>query len=517
MSYNIKRNFDSDVLELRLDEDLVLDLEGKIAELSFIENSKKYDYKTSEILELYVKLNSIKNLNRVTVTLTDIDETIFLVDTKGLGIAQNLNKDYFLLSYESEFEVLRLGFADYSYTNYFMPKWSTAYNFNHSNHVKTVEPLFTDLKLNSLYIKKLLNGDKSLKNLEDKTELLVNNNNFKQTSETILSEFIKEGFIDTLYRLNSKSTLLFKNESLVYLERVLEQPIELRINGIFKNTFITETIQLLDNSTYKLKLKYDCIYDIELIDFINVSDDFREINLEDIEIRIGNVLDLKYKPLSYEARPNNSTFEIESNKLLYRLGNKTSVFTLGLYDVDSKLYIDSLDNIYKLTNNELFLGRVDSKVDLQIPRDMTYNNTKYIETTYLTSTEYLVEVLVLEYLRDTEKSKISICLKNSLNETYYLNKDSNLERLEEELFIDVSEIKKDKITFEIDLNSEVEFITITLNDFEGHYKKSNIILQPQIRFKSIISLTSTDSLVLLEDSVSILNNSELTLRETLNE
>ena len=83
--------------------------------------------------------------------------------------------------------------------------------------------------------------------------------------------------------------------------------------------------------------------------------------------------------------------------------------------------------------------------------------------------------------------------------------------------IDISNIKKDKITFEIFVNSDIEFIEISINDREGHHKKSNMIIHPRIDFKEVKSLDSLDEIVLIDDKISILNNYNLTLRESLHD
>ena len=150
---------------------------------------------------------------------------------------------------------------------------------------------------------------------------------------------------------------------------------------------------------------------------------------------------------------------------------------------------------------------------MQIDRDITYNNTKYIETTYLTSSEYLVEVLLLEYIKDTEKNRVSIAVKSS-NDTYYLNSLSELQSSTEELFINLSDLKRDKISFELSTDHDIETLTITINDIDGHYKKSSVIIHPKIVLKNEVLVPERDLVLLVNDNLFLLDNLNLKLRAT---
>ena len=150
---------------------------------------------------------------------------------------------------------------------------------------------------------------------------------------------------------------------------------------------------------------------------------------------------------------------------------------------------------------------------MQIDRDITYNNTKYIETTYLTSSEYLVEILLLDYIKDTEKNRVSITVK-SPSATYYLNSLSELQTSSEELFINLSDLKRDKISFELSTDHDIETLTISINDIDGHYKKSSIIVHPKIILKNKITISDRDLVLLIADNLLLLDNLNLNLRAT---
>lgn len=512
MTYKITRVIESDtlILEYNLTPVDVLN-EEQILKLSFFTLGQKLTFESKNLKDFLTKLENIKDLSTVSVTLKD-NLNSYIVDVKDLKIAQILNKVIFEIKYEREFKNVKVGgYASYDYVSYFMPQWSTAYKFEHSNHSKTAEPLFTDLKLNSLLVEKIIKGDKNLALISDKSEILINN--FSLEKEKNLSEVLKEGLVDVIYSLNSDLKLDFKISNKIYIQRSFKSSVEIIVQGMYKNTFISETLILNDDGIKVLSLEYDFIYKIDILDIEDI-----EFATEDtFQVRIGNCLKLETNVLNYNSRKNKSNFKVEDSNLIYNLKNINTVFNLSSNSDSYNIYIDTLDNIFKIENKILYTGRVNAKLDLQIPRDMTYNNTKFIETTYLTSSEYLVEVLVLEYLKATNKSKISITLKNSLGSIYSLDENLNLKSSEEELFIDISNIKKDKITFEIFVNSDIEFIEISINDREGHHKKSNMIIHPRIDFKEVKSLDSLDEIVLIDDKISILNNYNLTLRESLHD
>lgn len=515
MEYKLIRNSQSDSLEFYENLLLKANLESnEFFKLSFVDSNIRREVEFKNLSNFFTQLDKLKNFKSLEIIFIDKDLKRNFVDISDLNLNQIIYKQAFKILYEREFKQDRVGFADYSFVNYFMPKWSTAYLFDLSNHSKLMEPLFTDIKLNSIFIEKLLKDDTSVENIIDKHDLLLKKDLFKTVIKNELSQDIKEGLIDTEYNLDSKEVLNFNPNSIIYIKRVTFSNLNLKIFGMSNNTFISEIIELKDDSIITLKLNYDKIYNVEVLDFENINSNIESIS--DIRIRISNMFIFENNKLNFSVRPDQSFFEIENSNLIHINKDKNKVFNLTDFLENDYVYVDSKDTIYKISNNKLQVGRVDYKLDLQIPRDMTYNNTKYIETTYLTSSEYLIELLALEYFKDTQKNKVSVTLKNSLGETYYLNSQSKLQTSDTEIFINLSELKKDKISFELTLDSQVEYILVTVNDFEGHYKKSNIILHPKIDFKDIIELDSVkEKLVLVNNKVSIFNTEDLTIKESL--
>ena len=489
----------------------ILDLNGRVLEISFIKGSRKYEVPYYELDKFFKALESIKNLRSTSIFIKDGNSKSKL---EFFNVDENLEltKSYYKFQYAKDTYVEALGFADYSYTNYFMPKWSTAFKFQHSNHCKMVEPLFTDLNINAEVISKIINL-KDDPDFEDVSKLEFLLKNKKVVQEKSISNLQLQGFVSEDYLINSKKRMQFSEGfDCIYIKRLQDIQTTIKIKGIQNNSFVEEQVTLNDNSVVKLQYNYQTIYNLEIVDYNNLSDD---LDFNSFTYSISNSINIRENNLTFHKRKDESYFEIEGEFLVYKRkdSREIKVFNLG-FDVQAcNIYIDSLDKIYVLKDNIIYTGRVEAKLDLQIDRDITYNNTKYIETTYLTSSEYLVEVLLLEYIKDTEKNRVSIAVKSS-NDTYYLNSLSELQSSTEELFINLSDLKRDKISFELSTDHDIETLTITINDIDGHYKKSSVIIHPKIVLKNEVSVPERDLVLLVNDNLFLLDNLNLKLRAT---
>ncbi len=489
----------------------ILDLNGRVLEISFIKESRKYEVPYYELDKFFKALESIKNLRSTSIFIKDGNSKSKL---EFFNVDENLEltKSYYKFQYAKDTYVEALGFADYSYTNYFMPKWSTAFKFQHSNHCKMVEPLFTDLNINAEVISKIINL-KDDPDFEDVSKLEFLLKNKKVVQEKSISNLQLQGFVSEDYLINSKKRMQFSEGfDYIYIKRLQDIQTTIKIKGIQNNSFVEEQVTLNDNSVVKLQYNYQTIYNLEIVDYNNLSDD---LDFNSFTYTISNSINIRENNLTFHKRKDESYFEIEGEFLVYKRkdSREIKVFNLG-FDVQvCNIYIDSLDKIYVLKDNIIYTGRVEAKLDLQIDRDITYNNTKYIETTYLTSSEYLVEVLLLEYIKDTEKNRVSIAVKSS-NDTYYLNSLSELQSSTEELFINLSDLKRDKISFELSTDHDIETLTITINDIDGHYKKSSVIIHPKIVLKNEVLVPERDLVLLVNDNLFLLDNLNLKLRAT---
>ena len=489
----------------------IIDLNGRVLEISFIKGSKKYEVLYQDLDKFFKALENIKNLSSISIFMKEGNSKSKL---EFFNINENLEltKSYYKFQYAKDIYVETLGFADYSYTNYFMPKWSTAFKFQYSNHCKMVEPLFTDLNINSAIISKIINL-KDDPNFEDVSKLEFLLKNEKTIQEKSISNLQLQGFVSEEYLINSKKRIQFSEGfDYIYIKRLQNIETTIKIKGIQNNSFVEEQVTLNDNSLVKLKYNYQIIYNLEIVDYTNLSDD---LDLNSFTYNISNCINIRENNLVFDKRRDESYFEIEGEFLVYKRkdSREIKVFNLG-FDVQTcNIYINTLDKIYVLKDNNIYTGRVESKLDLQIDRDITYNNSKYIETTYLTSSEYLVEVLLLEYIKDTEKNRVSIAVKSS-NDTYYVNSLSELQPSAEELFINLSDLKRDKISFELSTDHDIETLTITINDIDGHYKKSSVIIHPKIILKNKVSTSKRDLVLLINDNLFLLDNLNLKLRAT---
>ena len=354
----------------------ILDLNGRVLEISFIKESRKYEVPYYELDKFFKALESIKNLRSTSIFIKDGNSKSKL---EFFNVDENLEltKSYYKFQYAKDTYVEALGFADYSYTNYFMPKWSTTFKFQHANHCKMVEPLFTDLNINAEVISKIINL-KDDPDFEDVSKLEFLLKNKKVVQEKSISNLQLQGFVSEDYLINSKKRMQFSEGfDYIYIKRLQDIQTTIKIKGIQNNSFVEEQVTLNDNSVVKLQYNYQTIYNLEIVDYNNLSDD---LDFNSFTYTISNSINIRENNLTFHKRKDESYFEIEGEFLVYKRkdSREIKVFNLG-FDVQvCNIYIDSLDKIYVLKDNIIYTGRVEAKLDLQIDRDITYNNTNYI-------------------------------------------------------------------------------------------------------------------------------------------
>ena len=127
---------------------------------------------------------------------------------------------------------------------------------------------------------------------------------------------------------------------------------------------------------------------------------------------------------------------------------------------------------------------------------------------------YSTEILLKDFLRDTDNSIVSVAVKDSSGLVYYLNSEAVLEASEEELFIDLSSFKRDTVAFELNFDSNSEFIIITLKDYANLHQKSNIIVHPKIDFKKELDLDPDEVIRVVNNKLIVLNLNDLTIKES---
>lgn len=476
-----------------------------------LEGNKEFSKTFLSLNSFFKAFIAINDLKKVSIYFgTGSEENLIKFNSESTGY--KTFKNIYNLSYQKVLSVKSPGFADYAYVNYFMPKWSVAHNFQYSNHTKAVEPLFTDLKMYSQKVKQLVSKD-YLEDLNDiNLEKYLNVQTFLQSNSYNISNQTLSLLDQKVYRLNSEVVLDFDRKfKTLYVKRIQNTDISIKIEGILNNTFVEETVRLYNSGLVEVKTQFEKVFNISIESLLNFDE---EMAYENLSIVVTPCIVIE--DLEFQFRSDGSTFYKDSNKLMYNFKSKKSVFNLGLEDQDDLqgIFIDSLDNIYMIKNSSLFKGRVDAKLNLQIPKDISYNNTKYIETTFLNPSEYLVEILLKDFLRDTDNSIVSVAVKDSSGLVYYLNSEAVLEASEEELFIDLSSFKRDTVAFELNFDSNSEFIIITLKDYANLHQKSNIIVHPKIDFKKELDLDPDEVIRVVNNKLIVLNLNDLTIKES---
>lgn len=453
-----------------------------------IKGSSEDYQKEYPILETFLRdINSLENIDNVKAYLIELDSVVPIdLDFKS---RQTVRIKYNL-------SWLRLGkehkgyFADYSYVRKDMPYWSTARKFDLSNHTKTTEPAYTRLKYVTDYLKFLTISEDDVQ-LKDKSDTFLYEpiEGLPHFSFTLNGKD-KEREILT-YTLNSHTVIDFgKSFNKLRLINEHPYPIKILIKGIHKNTFTSEEITLERNCITEAKISFSKIFNIE----------YRYSSLEDLErvptkIKLFNIF--KITPGFYfEERSDKTRFERYKHKIVHvsREGKVLNVFNFSsFYDT---VFISSDDHIIASRGSEIYSGKITLELPLSFKYPtLTFHNTKYIEITHLSSSEYLIEVLTKEYLEDTEKSLVSIFLEEDNGKKYYLSQERSLVESEEPIFIDLSRLKSETVSFEIQMERDTNYIVVGIDDKEGLFRKYDAIVHYNVEVSKADVLTLNQELV----------------------
>ena len=364
----------------------------------------------------------------------------------------------YTFKYEIDYVREPSGKSDYSYVNYYMPKWSTAFKFYASNHSKLLEPFHTTLKNLPDIFKQTLSLTYTDINKRQKLDFIDYKSN-------LTSEYNYKNLIDKKYKTNSKEIIKFgSQENTIYLQHEFYSiNIKLRVKGLYKNQFVEEEVLITSNSIYKLNNKFNLIYDIKLVE--------SEFNLFDNPtIRVSNAY--KLNNFCYQDKDNN--VRISENLLI----KNKNMFKLNFeYDF---LYLDNKDNIYVKKDNYLYTSRLDKKIDIKIPSSITYNNTDFIEIVSDDTDSFFIKLFVSDYVLYTTQHLISICFENSKKEKYYLNDQLQLVLTDSPIYLSSKLLHKIKtVSLNISLEDS-EFIVISLEDYDNLYRVDDVIILPTI-------------------------------------
>ena len=482
------------------------------ADFSLILRDQRYNTNYTNLDTLLRDINKVTSFKDSQLFISDRGERYKVDLTKILVSDQPFITQTFSLSYELELIPENYGVSSYDHLTYFMPKWSTAHKFTHSNHSKLVEPIFTEISHTKEIVKDILEYGNDPWIQKDKEYYLFKRREFTYKPSEIISEYTTSAYKTQKYLVGSGETVEFgsRNTDITLQVKDFTVPVDLMISGMFQNTFISERVEVNSSGICRLTLEYSKIFNIEFMTFNTELE-----SLENTFVELSNALFFETgdEHLHFFHRKNGNYFELEDKKIISRnnRGEVLEVFSLP-FNTFQYIVLDEKDNILINRSNSIYTGKLDALLDLQIPEDVTYNNTRFIETSFLTASEYSVDLLLKDYFNHTEKDLVSVCIKDSEGNSFYLTKDLELLSTEEEIFLSISDIKKEVLSFEVSLSILTEYLIITLNDYEGHNKKSNIIVHPAITVDKEFSLDLNEELVLLNGDYSIVNRENFTLK-----
>lgn len=494
--YKLKSLTSGEMSLYKNDLQLVILPDKSYISIEFIIDQKHYQ-KTYKVLETFLQeIKNTKDFSTLEINLkTDRESFVVSYEDKD---TTDIFSAILKAPYTKNMYVHVQGLSDYSYVYDYMPQWSTAFKNIYSNHTQAFEPLFTNAKNIDYNVDNLIKDRpiQSLKNiLFYRKDPLVQN-----VSEIVSNSFIKE----KEYIINSEDIVNFGNDyNTIYFKLKNPGNYKLRVKGVYNSAYIKEDILISGDGLFKLNLKYSQIYSINMIDFYSES--------TENSVLVSNVYEIKnFNYINKEGR----SLEYIGNKIVTSDSqNNKNVFINKLPYYDGIL-IDKHDNLIVDYNNKLYTAKLNAKLNIDLPKDVTYNNTKYIETTYLSPDEYEIAVNVRDFAIDFDNTRMCISITDSKNKSFYLNNDFDLEESLEDIYVDGNRLK-DKIHFNVELDSDVEYVIISIKDNSGIYKKSNLIVQPFIEFVPNLYILPTEELLLIEEEFYLLDTSEFKLTPLL--
>lgn len=405
-------------------------------------------------------------------------------------------------SIQSTTQNISSGYSDYYFTRYFMPKWSTAYKYNQSTHSKLVEPILSSLTYIPTHIKGLISNTNLINkfNVSDNMPLDLPIY-LEQTSKKYKSYFDLNSLVDINYKVGESTIVDFGDYDTIYVQTTKLLPeMELVISGIYKNTFVDCKIKLKSKGYVKLPVKFSKIVSIEKTSY---NLDFFE-GIDEIFLNISNALPIK--GFLKEGRGTRDVEYLEDINRLVLYNSDTSIESVFALD---KKY----ENIYLKTDGKLictdksgtvYSGKLDANISMKVPQDVSSNNNVFIETCNRDIVNYRIDLYIKQYVITTSTQYICISVTDSKGEVLYLDKQLNLVTSDEKIFLKLSEIFQDTVTINIEMEPDLEFITIRLEDWDNLYPMVNTIVQPIVKMTPVVKLpvNSSEPLVIIDDKVS---------------
>lgn len=407
--------------------------------------------------------------------------------------------DYYGFTYESERHKLIQGLSDYEYIKDYMPKWSTAYKNYLSSHGKLVEPFFTDIAYNLKQIQKYIENDVIFFEFPEGDENLAYSK-YQEYSVKILEKNItdvkeySDKIINDIKSYNLKTSknvdytfLYFKD---LYIKLNTEsQNVAIQIEGIYNSNTVKEIVYLDSTSWVQLNFKYDKISRIEFIPYSTNS----VFIPDDIEISISNHIVLEN--FNYLNKDNISYI---NNKII----KNKETFSVPLSN-PSFVFIEE-DYILIGKNNSIYTSKLDLKINLDIPQNITYNNNEFIEYDQLDESTYKVDIFIQDYINYSESELISIKINDSGRKTYYLDETFQLVESEDMIFISKEKLNKKKLSMNLSSTNTSDYLVVSVEDYIGKFPNSILITSPVLELIKTFNLESNEKIIYLNNNLYLL-------------
>lgn len=402
------------------------------------------------------------------------------------------------------------GVSNYFYTRYFMPTWSTAYKYNQSTHSKVVGPVFSNLTYIPTHIKGLISKASMENKLDTSNNSPLNLPKYlNQDKKEYLSRYTLTHFVNENYLLGSNKILNFGDTyNTIYIQTTKLLPeMELVISGLYKNTFTECKIKLKSKGFIKLSLPFSKIYNIEKTSYnIHSFEDAAEIL-----IQVSNSL-----PLTGFIKEKRLVRDIEYLKDINRIVLYNSdttienVFSLGTRRYEN-IFIDKNDKVVCTSGDGIvYTGKLDANLAMNVPKDVSSNNNVFIELCNLDVLNYKLEVYMKKYVLTTNTQSFCISVTDSKGDVLYLDKNLNLVQSDEKIFLKLSEVFQDVVSINLEMEEDLEYVVVKIEDWDNRYPVTNVIVQPILKLIPILQLPSDkkEPLYLVNDRIAYIHKSE---------
>lgn len=378
------------------------------------------------------------------------------------------------------------GFSNTFYTRFFMPKWSTAYKYPFSNHVKTVEPIFSHLvRLPAL-----------VEAVKDDTEPKYKARRLQKGGKRELSEKDYRCLVEDIYLLGSNKTLDFGREfNTIYIDNIEGLSLTLIVSGVYKTSYI-ECKVVLKSGYIKLPLKFSKIFNIE------ATADNTELYEGALSVKVGNILSIKGALV--EARQFNKIEVDNKIVLLNSIGEQEMVFTVKPYD---GIWIDANDRVVTIHEDIVSSGKLEVPLE-GVASDISSNNSPYISVSNYDNTHYAVHLFLRNYLIDTNSQKVRVSIVDSegVDNRLILNQELQLVPYSEDIWI--TDTPTSYITLHLEVDADKT--TIMLEDWDGRYTHVSHIDQPSVELAPAFT---SPAISMLEDKLVFKGASSITMLE----